>query len=84
VTNGNRSFVEGDGERRHGRGAPDSRRNRPQPDQERKFGWRGGDNPPIEYRVGKADNMRRYVAELVALMSDLIRRPQIFSVIWLS
>ncbi len=39
-----------------------------------KLGWREGDNLRIEYRrsLGKADNARRYAAELVALAPDVI------------
>jgi putative tryptophan/tyrosine transport system substrate-binding protein len=39
-----------------------------------KLGWREGDNLQIEYRrsLGKADNARRYAAELVALAPDVI------------
>ena len=39
-----------------------------------KLGWRDGDNLRIEYRrsLGKADNARRYAAELVALAPDVI------------
>jgi putative ABC transport system substrate-binding protein len=39
-----------------------------------KWGWREGDNLRIEYRrsLGKADNTRRFAAELVALTPDVI------------
>ena len=39
-----------------------------------KLGWRDGDNVRIDYRgaLGKADNARRYAAELVALAPDVI------------
>src|SRR5271157_2183732 len=39
-----------------------------------KLGWREGDNLRIDYRrsLGKADNARRYAAELVALAPDVI------------
>jgi putative tryptophan/tyrosine transport system substrate-binding protein len=40
----------------------------------KQFGWRGGDNLQIDYRgfLGKAEDARRYAAELVAIMPDLI------------